>query len=113
MPPFVEVLRQRHPQLPIVLLESVPYPAKPFVAKLNERYIESNEFVRKLYEARRQKGDQHIYYVASRDFLGSDGEGAVDGVHPTDLGFQRMAEALAPQLRAVPGLIAKPIQTKP
>lgn len=113
LPPFVEILRQRHPVVPIILLESIPYPDKSFVAKRNERFVGSNQFVRKLYEERRRKGDQQIYYADSRDFLGNNGEGTVDGVHPTDLGFQQMADALAPQLRAIPGLIAKPSQTNP
>jgi len=35
--------------------------------------------------------------------LGTDGEATVDGVHPTDLGFQRMAAGIAPAVRAVLG----------
>jgi lysophospholipase L1-like esterase len=30
--------------------------------------------------------------------LGGDGEATVDGTHPTDLGFMRIAEALRPVL---------------
>jgi lysophospholipase L1-like esterase len=30
--------------------------------------------------------------------LGSDGEATVDGTHPTDLGFMRMADAIEPTL---------------
>ena len=34
-------------------------------------------------------------------FAGRDGDGCtVDGVHPTDLGFMRMAEKIAPVLKA-------------
>jgi len=32
--------------------------------------------------------------------LGEDGEGTVDGVHPADLGFMRMADAFEPAMRA-------------
>jgi lysophospholipase L1-like esterase len=105
LPSFVETLREKHPTTPIVLLESVPYPDKTLVAKRNTRFIGSNDIVRRIYNERREKGDRRIYYVPSHSFLGLDGEGTVDGVHPTDLGFQRMADSLALHLRLVPGLV--------
>jgi len=105
LPSFVEILREKHPQVPIVLLGSVPYPDKSFVEKRNARFVGSNDIVQRLYDQRRAAGDRQIYYLPSLDFLGADGEGTVDGVHPTDLGFQRMAEALAPQLRSILGLV--------
>ena len=33
------------------------------------------------------------------DLLGNDDEATVDGTHPTDLGFLRMADVMAPVLR--------------
>ncbi len=105
LPSFIEILREKHPTTPIVLLESVPYPDKSLVSKRNARFIGSNDTVRRIYNERREKGDRRIYYVPSHSFLGLDGEATVDGVHPTDLGFQRMAESLAVHLRLVPGLI--------
>jgi hypothetical protein len=39
--------------------------------------------------------------VPGESLLGSDGEATVDGTHPTDLGFDRMADAFAPVLRRV------------
>lgn len=40
-----------------------------------------------------------LYWIPGERLLGDDSEGTVDGVHPTDIGFLRMAEALAPHLR--------------
>jgi lysophospholipase L1-like esterase len=105
LPAFIDILRQRHPTVPIVLVESIPYPDKPFVAKRNERFIGSNDTLRRIYNERRQQGDQRVYYVPSHSFLGLNGEATVDGVHPTDLGFQNMAESLALHLRLIPRLI--------
>ena len=105
LPAFIDILRQRHATAPIVLIESIPYPDKPFVAKRNERFIGSNDTLRRIYNERRERGDKRLYYIPSHSFLGLDGEGTVDGVHPTDLGFQRMAESLALHLRLIPGLI--------
>ena len=40
-------------------------------------------------------------YIEGDDLLGDDGEGAVDGSHPTDVGMMRMADAVEPFLRKV------------
>lgn len=36
-----------------------------------------------------------MYYVHAAELLGADGEDTVDGTHPTDLGFLRMAETMS------------------
>jgi lysophospholipase L1-like esterase len=113
IPLFIDVLRQRHPSVPIVLLESVPYPDKSIVAKRNNRFIGSNDALRRIYNDRRERGDRRVYYVPSHSFLGLDGEATVDGVHPTDLGFQRMADSLSLHLRLIPGLNPPPLQPEP
>ena len=41
-----------------------------------------------------------LHYVDGDGLFGDDGEGTVDGSHPTDLGFERQADALEPVLRA-------------
>jgi len=46
-----------------------------------------------------EKGVTGLSYVPGETLLGNDGEATVDGTHPTDLGFQRMADALEPVLR--------------
>jgi len=104
LPEFIEILRNKHATVPIVLMESIPYPDKPFVAKRDQRFEGSNAALRRIFNERRERGDREIYYIPGENLLGLDGEATVDGVHPTDLGFQRMAETLLPHLRLVPGL---------
>lgn len=59
--------------------------------------------IRQLTEA----GDHHLTFVDGSELLGNDpGEATVDGVHPSDLGFQRMADGLEPVLRQVIGDMA-------
>ena len=105
LPAFIDIIRQRNASVPIVLLESISYPDKPFVAKRNDRFIGSNDMLRRIYNQRREQGDKRLYYIPSHSFLGLDGEATVDGVHPTDLGFQRMAESLTLPSALIPGLI--------
>jgi integron integrase len=60
---------------------------------------DANSFLRKLYEKRKAAGDKHVYYVHASHLLGGDGEDTVDGTHPTDLGFVRMAQGITPIVR--------------
>jgi lysophospholipase L1-like esterase len=99
MEPFVKILRQSHPRTPIVLVENVPYPDGDLVQPRRERYATANARLREVYERLTKAGDKHLLYVPAKELIGKDGEGTVDGTHPTDLGFMRMADAIEPALR--------------
>ena len=99
MPAFLEILRERHPLTPIVLVENVTYTDAAFIASRGEKVRESNEILRKIRQDRAGRGDRRIFLVPATDLIGSDGEGTVDGTHPTDLGFSRMADVFEPILR--------------
>jgi lysophospholipase L1-like esterase len=98
--PLVALLRAARPHTPIVLVENIRYqytlsdtPTPLHAAK--------NTMLRAVFAHMRANGVSNIYLVPGEALLGSDGEGTVDGCHPTDLGFLRMAEALTPVLRAL------------
>jgi lysophospholipase L1-like esterase len=99
MPKFIEILRRHRPQTPILLVESIVYPDTSFVKKRADRVAESNRYLHEAYEAARAKGDQRISIVPACDFSAGSGDATVDGVHPTDLGFTMMADAIEPFLR--------------
>jgi lysophospholipase L1-like esterase len=44
-------------------------------------------------------GMMGLHYIDGHDLFGSDGEASIDGIHPGDLGYMRMADALEPVLR--------------
>lgn len=92
--PFIDTLRKAHPTTPIVLLENVEYQNAKFIASRRKSYQGKNAELRKIYGARIAAGDQNLYYIRAEELLGDDGEGTVDGTHPTDLGFLRMSEAV-------------------
>lgn len=96
---FVRTLRQAHPRTPIVLVENARYPVDAFVPTWHERVAKQNRELRRIYDRLVQAGEKRLFYQRANRYLGEDGEGTVDGVHPTDLGFQRIAEALEPTLR--------------
>ena len=96
---FIQTLRQSHPKTPIVLVENVQYADGEFVAPRRERYSESNARLREIYQRLTKAGDKRLFCVPTEKLIGDDGDGTVDGTHPTDLGFVRMADAIEPTLR--------------
>ena len=99
MEPFIKILREAHAKTPIILLENVPYPDGDFVAPRRQRYSDSNARLRDIYQRLTKAGDKNLLYVTAKGLIGTDGEATVDGTHPTDLGFMRMADAIEPALR--------------
>lgn len=99
--PFVEIIRQKHPETPVVLVESIAYADAFLVQHRRERYQASNAILRNFYEAAVGAGDRNLYYVKADELIGTDGDGTVDGTHPTDLGFLRMADALVPIIQSI------------
>jgi lysophospholipase L1-like esterase len=97
--PFVKTIRAAHPKTPIVLVENVMYADSPFKQARLSKVVAVNSLLKKLYDKMKSDGDAAVYYVPAGSLLGSDGEDTVDGTHPTDLGFLRMAEGMAPVLR--------------
>ena len=93
---FVPVLRAAHPDVPILLLESVRF-SHAFLRKetLDHLQLERAE-LKRAFEDLQQQGLRNLHYIYGDGLYGLDGEGAVDGVHATDLGFYRQAEYLYP-----------------
>jgi hypothetical protein len=96
---LVRTLRAAHPTTPIVLVENIAYADGDFVKLRRDRSTRANARLRETYESLRRGGDKRLFYVSADHLLGSDHEGTVDGTHPTDLGFLRMADAIEPALR--------------
>jgi len=96
--PLVRTLRTTHMTTPIILVENVEYCDALFVEG-RRGYIKSNAALKTAYENLKHSGVRNLRYVTSKNLIGSDGEGTVDGTHATDLGFERMAEKVTPILR--------------
>ena len=96
--PFVRTLRDAHPLTPIVFVENVTYSNAPYLDDRRAKANEVNALLRREYDKMATAGDKNLYYVPSSHLLGADGEDTVDGTHPTDLGFLRMAQGIAPVL---------------
>jgi lysophospholipase L1-like esterase len=97
--PFIKTLRAAHPQTPILLVENIRYPDAGLLDGRRNRSVNSNALLRKLYDRLVAAGDKHLHYVPCSHLLGGDGEDTVDGTHPTDLGFSRMAQGMTAFVR--------------
>ena len=60
--------------------------------------------LREAFAALKKEGMTGLYYLPGDTLFGSDGDGSVDGSHPSDLGFMRQADAMEPVLREALGL---------
>lgn len=97
--PLVHILRESHPETPIVLVEDRSYSDAFLVAAKRERNVTSRKALRAAYEKLNKEGVAGLYYLEGDKLLGDDNEGTVDSSHPTDLGFFRQADAFEPVLR--------------
>ena len=63
------------------------------------------EIVRNTYLRAVAEGDKNVWYIDGRTLLDGDDKASclVDGCHPTDLGFYRMAKKIEPVLRKMLG----------
>ncbi|MBX7245020.1 MAG: SGNH/GDSL hydrolase family protein [Candidatus Sumerlaeaceae bacterium] len=89
--PFVKVLREKHPDMPILLVEN------PLKAHTSEQNVE----LQKAFDRLKKDGIKNLHYLNAEPQLAGDENGTVDGVHPTDLGFYRMAKAYQPVLQKI------------
>jgi hypothetical protein len=96
--PFVKALRKAKPTTPILLVEDRTYANAPALPALAKRNADSRAALKKAFDALVAGGDKNLYYLTGDKLIGDDGEGTVDGSHPTDLGFLRQADAFAEAL---------------
>jgi len=89
--PFVKRLRELRPDAPILLVESC------LQSTDHPRHV----MLRAKYAELRAAGIRDLYYLPNKGLLDTPEEGTVDGVHPTDLGFEHLATKMQPVLRKI------------
>lgn len=96
---FVNCIRKLRPEVPIVMVEGQMYPYAKFDSFFGSYLPKKNAAFRKNYEKLLKENPNNLYYVICENLIGEDGEGTVDGIHLTDLGFRRYADKLIPVLK--------------
>jgi len=97
--PFLAIIREKRPNVPILLVENILFPHMYFDQAIFATVQEKNSNLEKIFARQKAKGDRNIYYMKADKLIGSDFEGSVDGIHLTDLGFFRISQNLYPVIR--------------
>jgi hypothetical protein len=91
--PFVNRLREAHPDTPILLADDSNYQ--------DICPTEKGRILRTCLGRLITAGVKNLHLISSKDMLGEDWEGTVDGCHPNDLGMMRQADAFVKVLGPV------------
>ena len=98
LPGAVDIIRLRHPLVPVALLTPMHLCRELWNPKRAEEFREICAVMRDEAERRRNAGDQNVHYVDGTVDAPDWHEFMVDGVHLTDLGFYMQTQKVAPQL---------------
>ena len=84
-----KTFRAAHPDTPVIFVTAPNYYCK-----------ERIEIIKATYDYAVANGDKNVSYLCGYDVIGDDCRDAcfVDGIHPNDLGFYRMAKAIGDEL---------------
>lgn len=99
--PFLDIIRKKHPETPILLIEDREHANARFFRERREKHASNRDAWREVYASMVAEGDRNVRYLGFDNLLGLDGEGTVDGSHPNDLGAWRYADAIEPVLRTI------------
>ena len=93
-----ETVRKAQPELPIIMISA------PDIAFKHPRFDARREVIKESYSRALANGDKNVYFIDGESFFASDeawDSCSVDGTHPNDLGFYRMAMGIAPVLAKI------------
>lgn len=100
--PFLDELRRSRKDVPILLISALAYPNEEHISPVREKREKLRKFQDDTVCLRRKNGDKQLFFIDGRELLkDTRDESFVDGVHPTDLGFWQIANALEPILYAL------------
>jgi lysophospholipase L1-like esterase len=100
--PFVDLLRAHDKDIPILIMSKIRYAGELNSHSQLETARGRAKFQADFVRARQAAGDKNIHFLNGGSLLGEHAhECTVDGVHPTDLGFMKMAEAIQPMIKTI------------
>ncbi len=96
---FVKRLRALQPNIPIVLVGNTGDQKRFLLAGKQQLQEDKNKALRNAFDRLKKEKTKALFLVKNNDLIGVDGEGSIDGVHYTDVGFMRYAEIVKPVIR--------------
>ncbi len=94
-----EIIREKHPDMPYFMVSRPDY---RFFSK-NNKHNEMRVVIMESYLKAYGNGDKNVWFVDGAAFFAGDerGDCTMEGTHPTDLGFRRMANNIGDALKNV------------
>ena len=90
--PMYEIIRKKYPNIPIIIISKPSFAYEPLTN------AKRREVIYDTYKQAKQRGE-NVAFVDGESMFGDEWEMCtVDGCHPNDLGFYKMAKAVAPVL---------------
>ena len=102
--PLVKQIRAQQPDTPIVLVEDRRNTNSWILPTREAHHTRNHAALQQAFEALQSESVGNLYYISGDSLYGTDGDGATDGSHASDLGFFRQANAFEPVLRKAMGL---------
>ena len=90
---FYEIIRSKNPDVPYIMITRPDYWTHP---REYEQILKRRDVIMSSYLKARASGDKNVYFIDGLSFnVGPNQyEMSVDGVHPNDAGFVRMANSI-------------------
>lgn len=99
---FIQIIREKHREVPILVLSRIQYLADYYDENMMDNRNKWRDFQRGIVEKRAANGDANIYFYNGNDLFDEYfDEYTVDFIHPTDLGFWKMAQGLYPVINQI------------
>ena len=85
--PFFKIIREKHPDLPIIMLSRPSIPAR------NARHKACWDVVYQTYRNAVEAGDKNVWFIDGMKYINENGgdDCILDGIHPNDYGYMIMA----------------------
>lgn len=97
---FVARIRTTHPTTPLIFLQTEVRETGTFNLKRRQFELEKRMAAEEGLE-QLMKEDRNLYFINPGMPLGDDHEATVDGVHPTDMGHERILELIRPKVEKI------------
>lgn len=102
LPRFVRILRDKHPNTPILLVSSLCFSQYAHLQDVRLELEAKRDIILEFYSAQRKRGERNIHFADGFGLLPYGVDGAYsDGVHPTNHGYAQIVERLAPVIEQV------------
>lgn len=81
-------IREAHPDIPVIMMSRPQY-------YYDDNIVQRREVIETTYKNALARGDKNVYFLDGKALMAlCRKEGTVDGCHPTDFGFNSMAQAV-------------------